>query len=92
MKQIGIFLILFMFTLASFAQKGKVNSANSYKEQGQLKKAWELIEESIDTVNNPKADKAIIWPRAWEVRGTIAKANHKDPKSKGEIDKPLFIA
>jgi len=67
-------LILLLFTISgTFAQKGKVNTALSYKEDGKLDKALTTIEETVDA-SNPKAESSINWPHTWEVRGEIYQA------------------
>ncbi len=69
-------IILLAFVLAfsgAFAQKGKVTSAQNFKDTGKLDKAIEAISEAIDPAN-PKSAKSIDWPKTWEVRGEIYQA------------------
>ncbi|MCF8358683.1 MAG: tetratricopeptide repeat protein [Prolixibacteraceae bacterium] len=90
MKQLVTILTLILFSTAVFAQRGKVTSALSYKESGDIEKAFETIEIAVDTTN-PRADRSLDWPRTWEVRGQILQEVHKR-EIKGLIDEPLFEA
>ena len=58
---------------AIFAQRGKVDSALSYKEGGKLDKAWETIKETVDPAN-PKSEKTLNWSKTWQARGEILEA------------------
>ncbi len=89
-----IILLTFIFAASAvFAQKGKVTSAQSYKDSGDLGKALETIEKTVDP-SNEKSEKTIIWPKTWEVRGEIYQAIYqsKDEKIKKLADDPLTIA
>lgn len=90
MKKILLVVILFSVSTALFAQKGKVSSAQSYKESGKLDKAWEAIQEAINPAN-PKAEKSINWTDTWEVRGEILEAIYKskDENYKKLAENPL---
>lgn len=90
MKRIGILLTVLFITTAIFAQKGKVTSALSYKDSGELEKAWETIEETIDPENN-RSKRSIDWPRTWEARGEILREIHRQGKTE-IVDDPLFKA
>ena len=68
-KTIFLFVLIISVTTV-FAQKGKVSSAQSYKDAGKLDQAVETIESTIDP-SNDKSDKTLDWPRTWEVRGEI---------------------
>ncbi|WP_163711824.1 tetratricopeptide repeat protein [Mangrovibacterium lignilyticum] len=86
MKKTILLLAILISTVAgSYAQKGKVSSAQTLKESGKLDKALEAINEAIDP-NNPKAEKSIPWSRTWEVRGEIY---HELYKTKDENFKKL---
>lgn len=87
-----LFALLFAFT-CTFAQKGKVTSALSFKETGKLDKAVAAIEEAIDA-SNPKTESSITWPRTWEVRGEIYQAvfQSKDENYKKLNNDPLTVA
>src|SRR5665648_677274 len=93
MKRTTILFVLLFAVTCVFAQKGKVTSALSYKEAGNLDKAVEAIEETIDP-NNPKSDNSISWPRTWEVRGEIYQAvfQSKDENYKKLSNDPLTVA
>lgn len=90
----SILLLAFVFAVSGvFAQKGKVSSAQNYKDTGKLDKALETIEETIDP-SNDKSDKTIDWPRTWEVRGEIYQAifQSQDANFKKLADDPLTTA
>ena len=89
-----IFLLALVLTVSgAFAQKGKVTSAQNYKDTGKLDKALEAIQEAIDP-SNDKADKSIPWPKTWEVRGEIYQAIYQsqDANVKSLADDPLTTA
>jgi tetratricopeptide (TPR) repeat protein len=89
-----IILLAFVFAFsATFAQKGKVTTAQSLKDAGKLAEAHATIEEAIDE-SNPKAEKSIPWPKTWEVRGEIyqAIAQSTDEKVKKLSADPLTEA
>ncbi|HOO83634.1 MAG TPA: tetratricopeptide repeat protein [Prolixibacteraceae bacterium] len=90
MKRIGIFIALMIIAATVFAQRGRVTSALSYKETGELEKAWELIQEASDP-NNEKAAKSIDWPRTYEVKGGILQEIYRMGKT-GIVEQPLFKA
>ncbi len=90
MKKIFLVVILLSASSFLFAQKGKVSSAESYKTDGKLDKAWETIQETINPAN-PKAEKTINWTETWEVRGEICESIYKskDEKYKKLVENPL---
>jgi tetratricopeptide (TPR) repeat protein len=90
MKKVFFVAILLLAGTTVFAQKGKVSSAENYKDSGKLDKALEAIEETVDP-NNDKAEKTLDWPRTWEVRGEIYQAifASKDENYKKLSDNPL---
>lgn len=90
MKKIVTIVTLLILTTAVFAQKGKVTSALSYKESGNLEKAWETIESASDP-ENEKAEKSLDWPRTWQVRGEILQDIYRLQKT-GLVEEPLFKA
>jgi len=73
MKRTIFLLATVLVFSSSFAQKGKVTSAESLKEAGKLDEALSAIEEAVDA-SNPKAEKSFAWPKSWEVRGDIFQA------------------
>lgn len=93
MKKTIILLALLFTVSATFAQKGKVTSAQNLKDAGKLEEALETIELAIDP-SNEKAEKSIPWPKTWEVRGEIfqAIAQSKDEKIKKLSSDPLTEA
>jgi len=89
-----IFLLAFILAAGGvFAQKGKVTSAQNYKDTGKLEKALETIQLAIDP-SNEKAEKSIPWPKTWEVRGEIYQAifQSTDEKIKKLAEDPLTTA
>ena len=93
MKRTTILLVLLFAVTCVFAQKGKVTSAKSYNEAGNLEKAVATIEEAIDATN-PKAESSINWSGTWETRGEIYQALYrsKDENLKKLSDDPLTVA
>ena len=89
-----IILLTFVFAASvGFAQKGKVSSAQSFKDTGELEKALEAIQGTIDP-SNEKSEKTIDWPKTWEVRGEIYQAifQSEDENVKKLADDPLSTA
>ena len=89
-----IILLTFVFAVSvTFAQKGKVTSAQNLKDTGKLDKAYEAIESAVDP-SNAKAAKSIPWPKTWEVRGEVFQAifASKDENFKKLSDNPLTVA
>lgn len=93
MKKTIILLALVFAFSGAFAQKGKVTSAQNFKDTGKLDKALEAIEEAVDP-SNPKAEKSLPWPKTWEVRGEVyqAIATSQDANFKALSDDPLTVA
>uniref|UniRef100_UPI0032175032 tetratricopeptide repeat protein n=1 Tax=uncultured Draconibacterium sp. TaxID=1573823 RepID=UPI0032175032 len=93
MKKTIFLLALVLVVSGAFAQKGKVTSAQNFKDTGKLDKAFEAINEATDS-SNPKAEKSIPWPKTWEVRGEIfqAIAVSQDENIKALSDDPLTVA
>jgi tetratricopeptide (TPR) repeat protein len=91
-KTIFLFVLIISVTTV-FAQKGKVSSAQSYKDAGKLDQAVEAIESTIDP-SNDKSDKTLDWPKTWEVRGEIYQAVYqsKDENYKKLSENPLAEA
>ncbi len=93
MKRTIILLALAIVTSAAVAQKGKVTTAQSLKEAGKIKEAFETIELTVDP-SNPKSAKSIPWAKTWEVRGEIYQAigQSTDENIKSLADDPLTVA
>ncbi|WP_340115133.1 tetratricopeptide repeat protein [Maribellus mangrovi] len=91
-KSIILLALIFAFG-GAFAQKGKVSSAQNFKDTGKLDKALETIKETIDPANS-KSEKTIPWPKTWEVRGEIYQAifESEDPNFKSLAEDPLTVA
>ena len=92
-KIILLFAIFSLVGVSAFAQKGKVLSARSLKDDGKLVKAFETINIAIDK-NNEKSKKSINWPTTWLVRGDIYRAIYtsKNANDKKLTENPLQTA
>jgi len=93
MKKTIILLVLLFAVTGIFAQKGKVTSAKSYLDAGNLEKAVSTINETVDPTN-PKSESSINWAGTWETRGEIYQALNrtKDENLKKLSDDPLTVA
>ncbi len=93
MKRIIFFLALVFAFSVTYAQKGKVTTAQSLKDEGKLAEALAAINEASDA-SNPKAEKSIPWAKTWEVRGEIFQAigQSKDENVKKLSSDPLTEA
>ena len=93
MKRTTILLVLLFAFTCVFAQKGKVASAKTDKDAGNLEKAVATIEETINP-SNPKSESTINWPDTWVTRGDIYQSifRSKDEKIKQLSNDPLTIA
>lgn len=91
MRKLVSLLTILLVASVAFAQKGKVTSATNYKDSGELEKAKNLIEETIDSTNE-KSESTITWPRTWEARGEIYDEIYKSGKKIEGVEKPLFVA
>lgn len=93
MKKTIILLTLVFIAGLTYAQKGKVATASTLLEQGNIDKALETIEQAVDP-NNSKSGKSIDWAKTWIVRGQIYQAIYesKDKNVKGLSQDPLTEA
>jgi len=91
MKKTIILLALVLSFSGAFAQKGKVTSAQNFKDTGKLDKAVEAITEATDA-SNPKAEKSVPWPKTWEVKGEVYQAIFSSEEYKKLSDDPLTVA
>lgn len=73
MKRTIILLAFIVASAATFAQKGKVTTAQTLKDAGKLDKALEAINAAADA-SNPDAEKSFNWPKTWQVRGEVYQA------------------
>lgn len=88
MKKLTILLALFITVSAVYAQKSKVVSAYNYKENGQLDKAKNAIDEAS---KNPSSNTlAKTWLYKGQIYMAIYESKIKDYKSLS--DNPLEIA
>jgi len=90
MRKLFFAALVFLASTAVFAQRGKVSSARTDKEEGKLDKAWETIQETLNPAN-PKSEKTINWTETWQVRGEILEAIilTKDEKFKKLVQNPV---
>jgi len=90
MKKTIILLAFLVASAATFAQKGKVTTAQTLKDAGKLDKALEAINAAADAAN-PDAEKSFNWPKTWQVRGEIYQAigQTKDENFKKLSNDPL---
>jgi tetratricopeptide (TPR) repeat protein len=90
MKRILFVALLLVASSTLFAQKGKVSTALTLKDEGKLDKAWAAIQETVDPAN-PKAEKSLNWSGTWEARGQIIDAiiNSKDENYKKLVENPV---
>ncbi len=94
MMKKSILLIALLISFSGvYAQKSKVNNAESLLKTQKLDEALDAINEAIDP-NNEKSEKSIPWIKTWEVRGDIYceifKSDNESFKSLAE--NPLDIA
>ncbi len=88
MKKLVTFLSLLIVAFSVSAQKGKVTTAISYKDAGEIQKAYNTIMEALNP-NNPQAEKSIPWPKSWEVKGQILQEVYRKGIS-DLVEEPLF--
>jgi tetratricopeptide (TPR) repeat protein len=88
MKRVVLLLSAIILTIGVNAQKGKVNSAISFVEQGALDKAKENIDAAL------KHDKSKDWTKTYYALGRLAMASYEseNPKFKGMFKNPLIEA
>lgn len=78
MKKFILLVAVISISVGAMAQKGKVTSALSYIDQGQLDKAKEAIDQAL--VNESSAN----WPNTFYAKGRLAQASweSENPKFK----------
>ncbi|MDX9928425.1 MAG: tetratricopeptide repeat protein [Bacteroidales bacterium] len=88
MKRVVLLLSAIILTIGVNAQKGKVNSAISFVEQGALDKAKENIDAAL------KHEKSKDWTKTYYALGRLAMASYEseNPKFKGMFKSPLVEA
>jgi tetratricopeptide (TPR) repeat protein len=89
-KPIVLLSLLFFIILSGCSLRTKVTSSQNLKEAGKLDEALTTIEEATNP-NQEKAEKTLLWPRTWEVRGEIYQAfYHSEEQSiKKLVEHPL---
>ena len=86
MRKAAIILIGFLFVgYVASAQKGKVTSAMTYLDNGEIEKAWQAIQIA------EKNEKTANYYKTYYVKGRILQkiGESKDPKIKNLVDEPL---
>jgi tetratricopeptide (TPR) repeat protein len=86
MRKITIILVGLLFVgSVALAQKGKVTSALTYLDNGEIEKAWQTIQVAEQ---NPKTAN---YYKTYYAKGRILQsiAESKDPKVKNLVDEPL---
>lgn len=85
MKKFFLLIAVILVSLGSFAQKGKVTSALSFIDQGNLDKAKEALDQAM---NDPKS---ATWFNTYFAKGKLAQAVFKsdNPKFKAYFSDPL---
>ena len=68
MKKFVLLLAAIIITIGAMSQKGKVTSALSFIDQGQLDKAKEAIDQAL------VHEKSANWPNTFFAKGRLAQA------------------
>ncbi len=89
-KPIILLSLLCFIILSGCSPRTKVTSSLNLKEAGKLEEALTTIEEATNP-DQEKAEKTLLWPRTWEVRGEIYQAIYNSEKQsiKKLIENPL---
>ncbi|MFV0506421.1 MAG: tetratricopeptide repeat protein [Bacteroidales bacterium] len=85
MKKLGIITLMLIFSVSVFAQKGKVTSAKSKLDQGNVKEAYETLKMALDA----KDEKTMAWPNTWIIAGQVYSALGKGDKTKNIVSEPF---
>ncbi|HUX97662.1 MAG TPA: tetratricopeptide repeat protein [Bacteroidales bacterium] len=85
MKKFILLLAVFSITIGAMSQKGKVTSALSLIDQGQLDKAKEAIDQAL------VHEKSANWPNTFYAKGRLAQSSWEsdNPKFKEFYQNPL---
>jgi tetratricopeptide (TPR) repeat protein len=88
MKKFFLLIAAISISFAAMAQKGKVTSALSYIDQGQLDKAKQALDEAMAN------EKTSNWSNTYFAQGKLCQQVYKsqDPKFKDICPNPLFNA
>lgn len=88
MKRFFISSLILLFSVASFAQKGKVTSTLNYVDNGNLEKAKEAMDGA------EIHDKTKEWPRTYYAKGRLAQAvfESESAKTRKLYNDPLIVA
>jgi Tfp pilus assembly protein PilF len=76
MKKFILLVAVISISVGAMSQKGKVTSALSYIDQGQLDKAKEAIDQAL--VNESSAN----WPNTFYAKGRLAQASWESENPK----------
>jgi len=85
MKKFILLIAVLSITIGAISQKGKVTSALSYIDQGQLDKAKEAIDQAL------LDEKSATWPNTFFAKGRLAQSSweSENPKFKEFYKDPL---
>ncbi len=86
MRKVTIILIALLFGVTAVnGQKGKVTSALTYLDNGEIEKAWQLIQAAEQN------EKTKNYAKTYYAKGRILQriGESKDPKIKNLVDEPL---
>lgn len=88
MKKILLLFAVFSISLGVFAQKGKVTSALSYIDQGELEKAKEALDAAL------VHESSVNWFNTYFAKGKLCQASYQseNPKYKAFYTDPLAEA
>lgn len=88
MKRFFLSLIILIMSVGLFAQKGKVNSALNFVDNGNLEKAKEAMDGAEEH------SKTKDWPKTYYAKGRLAQAMYQsnDDKIRKLYDEPLMVA
>ncbi|MFA9392314.1 MAG: tetratricopeptide repeat protein [Prolixibacteraceae bacterium] len=76
-RKISITWLFLVLATLSFAQKTKVANALTFQQEGDLKTAYETIQEALNPENPKAVKKTLYWAGTWEVKASILYDIHK---------------
>ncbi|MCA1757971.1 MAG: hypothetical protein LC649_10995 [Bacteroidales bacterium] len=88
MKRFLLSFLILILSVGLFAQKGKVNSALNFVDNGNLEKAKEALDGAEEH------SKTKDWPKTYYAKGRLAQAMYEsnDAKIRKLYDEPLMVA
>jgi hypothetical protein len=85
-KEYSILLLLMLFSAIGFAQKGNLNSAQKFLQDGQILKAKTAIDEVMQNAELQ------VLAKSWKLKGEIYQAIYEDKITNGQYPNALKIA